>query len=51
MPSMLDHESNELVKILVAADSGSGKTGSLASLVDAGFNLRILDFDNGLSVL
>jgi hypothetical protein len=36
---------------MCAADSGSGKTGALASLVDAGFHLRILDFDNGLSVL
>ena len=51
MPSMLEHESNNLVKVMVASDSGSGKTGALASLVDAGFNLRILDFDNGLSVL
>lgn len=48
---MTDHESNELVKAICAADSGSGKTGALASLVDAGFNVRILDFDNGLSVL
>lgn len=52
MGNMLqDHESNSLVKALVVADSGSGKTGSLASLIDAGFNLRFLDFDNGLSVL
>lgn len=51
MPSMTEHESNTLVKVLCAADSGSGKTGALASLVDAGFNVRILDFDNGLSVL
>ena len=51
MPSLSDHESNELVKIICAADSGSGKTGALASLVDAGFNVRVLDFDNGLSVL
>lgn len=51
MPSMLEHESNNLVKVCCASDSGSGKTGSLASLVDAGFNLRVLDFDNGLSVL
>lgn len=51
MPSMLDHESNNIVKIMCAADSGSGKTGSLASLVDAGMNIRVLDFDNGLSVL
>jgi hypothetical protein len=32
---MMEHESNNLVKIMVAADSGSGKTGSLATLVDA----------------
>lgn len=51
MPNMAEHESNSLVKIMIAADSGSGKTGSLAALVDAGFNLRFLDFDNGLSVL
>lgn len=51
MPSMLEHESNNLFKGMIAADSGSGKTGALASLVDAGLNLRILDFDNGLSVL
>lgn len=51
MPSMLEHESNSIVKVLLAADSGSGKTGALASLVDAGFNVRVLDFDNGLSVL
>ena len=51
MPSMMEHESNDLVKVMIASDSGSGKTGALASLVDAGFNVRILDFDNGLSVL
>jgi hypothetical protein len=45
---MLEHESNSIVKAMLAADSGSGKTGALACLVDAGFNLRILDFDNGL---
>jgi len=51
MPAMTDHEANSLVKVIVASDSGSGKTGALASLVDAGFNLRILDFDNNLAVL
>ena len=51
MPSMLEHESNHLVKMLVAADSGSGKSGALSSLVDAGLNVRVLDFDNGLSVI
>lgn len=51
MPSMLDHESNNIVKAICASDSGSGKTGALSSLVDAGLNVRVLDFDNGLSVL
>lgn len=51
MPSMTEHESNSVVKAICAADSGSGKTGALASLVDAGLNVRVLDFDNGLSVL
>lgn len=32
-------------------DSKSGKTGSLASLVFAGYTLRILDYDNGLDTL
>lgn len=32
-------------------DSKSGKTGSLVSLVSAGYKLRILDYDNGLDVL
>jgi hypothetical protein len=33
------------VKILVLGDSGTGKTGSLASLVRAGYHLHVLDFD------
>lgn len=51
MPSMTEHASNSIVKAICAADSGAGKTGALASLVDAGLNVRVLDFDNGLSVL
>lgn len=51
MPSLADHPSNTTVKLLVASDSGNGKTGALASLIDAGYNIRVLDFDNGLSVL
>jgi len=31
--------------------SGTGKTGALTSLVKAGYELRILDMDNGLDVL
>src|SRR5258705_13905982 len=51
MPSLANPQSNEFTKHLVEGDSGTGKTGSLASLVSAGYSLRILDFDNGLDVL
>lgn len=51
MGSMLEHPSATTFKGLCASDSGMGKTGALAPLVDAGFNLRFLDFDKGMSVL
>lgn len=51
MPSLANHQSNEFVKLLLEGDSKSGKTGSLASLVLAGYKLRVLDYDNGLDVL
>lgn len=37
--------------MLYVGDSGSGKTGSMASLVKAGYRLRVLDFDNGIGTL
>lgn len=51
MPNLADHQSNEFTKLLIEGDSGSGKTGSLTSLVCAGYKLRILDYDNGLETL
>lgn len=51
MPSLSQHQSNEYTKLLIEGDSGSGKTGALASLVKAGYKLRILDYDNGLEPL
>src|SRR6266702_2498258 len=51
MPTLANHQSNEYTKLLIEGDSGTGKTGALASLVSAGYSLRILDFDNGLDVL
>lgn len=51
MPSLSAHHSNTTTKMLLVGESGSGKTGALASLAAAGFNLRILDLDNGLDVL
>lgn len=37
--------------MLNIGESGCGKTGALASLVVAGYNLWILDYDNGLDIL
>src|SRR5574337_1141356 len=51
MPSLAQHQSNDYTKLLIEGDSGSGKTGSLTSLVRSGYKLRILDFDNGLEPL
>lgn len=43
--------SSSFVKVLYCGDSGTGKTGSLVSLVKAGYKLRILDMDNGVKIL
>ncbi len=51
MPTLDQHHSNKFTKLLVIGDSGTGKTGGLASLVAAGYKLRILDMDNGLETL
>jgi AAA domain len=51
LPSLSAHQSREYTKILLIGDSKAGKTGALASLVAAGYKLRILDYDNGLDVL
>ena len=51
MTKMSDHQSNEFTKVLLIGDAKSGKTGSLVSLVKAGYKLRILDFDNLLDIL
>src|SRR5579872_2475265 len=51
MPSLKMHQSNEFVKLLLIGDAKSGKTGSLISLVKAGYKLRVLDLDNLLDIL
>ncbi len=51
MPALGQHQSSDIVKMLFIGPSGAGKTGALASLASAGYNLRILDMDNGLDVL
>lgn len=39
------------VKAIIAAESGTGKTGALWSLAAAGFKLRIYDADRGTNIL
>ena len=51
MPTLDTHQSSAYTKILYIGDSSSGKTGSLASLLAAGYSFRILDMDNGLTAL
>lgn len=51
MPSLNHHQSQDFVKLLLIGDAKTGKTGSLISLVKAGYKLRILDLDNLLDIL
>lgn len=51
MPPLSEHHSSKFVKMIYIGDSGTGKTGSLASLAAAGYQIRILDLDNGVDIL
>jgi hypothetical protein len=51
MPKLSVHKQAHSNKMLMIGDSGSGKTGALISLIEAGYKLVILDFDNGLDIL
>lgn len=51
MPSLSQHQSSKITKLMLIGYSGAGKTGALTSLVEAGYKLRIWDFDNGLDSL
>ena len=51
MATLDQHQSSSYTKLIYIGDSSSGKTGSLVSLVAAGYHLRILDMDNGLDAL
>jgi hypothetical protein len=51
MPKASEHSSSSIQKLLYIGDSGTGKTTSLFSLLQAGYKLRIYDFDNLLSPL
>ncbi len=41
----------EPIKMIVMAPSGYGKSGQLASLLSAGYNVRVIDCDNGIRSL
>ena len=49
MPKLEGPSSSTLVKVLLMGDSGTGKTGALASLVKAGYHLHVLDYDNKIA--
>ena len=49
--NLADMAQNRTVKALLLGYPGSAKTGSLASLANAGYNIRILDFDRNIDPL
>ena len=51
MPTLRDHPGNDRVQSIILGESGSGKTGLLSTLANAGYRLAVLDFDNGLDIL
>lgn len=51
MPNLQDATSSQFTKLIYIGDSGTGKTGSLVSLLLAGYRFRILDMDDGLTPL
>lgn len=51
MTKLRNHQSGQTTKLLLIGDTGAGKTGSIASLAAAGYNIYFVDVDNGLDVL
>jgi hypothetical protein len=51
MPTLDNHQSDQYTKLIYIGDSSTGKTGSLVSLLGAGYKFKILDMDNGLETL
>jgi hypothetical protein len=51
MPTLDQHQSGRFSKLIYIGDSSTGKTGSLVSLLAAGYKLRVADLDNGLDSL
>jgi len=51
MATLDEHQSSRFTKLVYIGDSGTGKTGSLVSLLADGYRFKILDMDNGLDSL
>jgi hypothetical protein len=51
MPKLSDPAAQPPIRMMLIGDSGTGKTGALASLAKAGYNLWIADFDNGIEII
>lgn len=51
MATLDQHQSSKYSKLIFIGDSGTGKTGALVSLLQAGYSLKILDMDDGLTSL
>lgn len=51
MPTLDQHQSSSYTKVVYIGDSGTGKTGSLVSLLADDYKFKILDMDNGLDAL
>ncbi len=51
MPSLEQMKESQVHKILLLGNGGSGKTGLLATLAEAGYRLFIFDFDSGTDIL
>lgn len=56
MPAVLpvklsEHVSSKITKLLLIGEQGTGKTGSLISLLKAGYKIRMFDFDSGVDIL
>src|SRR6516225_5547499 len=49
MPTLEDAQKQAFVKAVMIGDSGTGKTGSLFSLVKSGLKLKVWDYDNKIA--
>ena len=51
MPTADQHPSSDFARLLLMGPSGTGKTGGLFSLLEAGYQVGVIDMDNGLDWL